>query len=210
MSNCSCNTAKIPLQQFRGRWQNMHIEAVISKWDFGRDIIWRINFDLMMLFAEVKHVLANFSNDKVIYFDYKYLQWTFILLLSRGGQTLILMKVTPYTTTNWFQLQMGNTCFLWIQTRDPSGFGNTAYPVNSPALYLLSNWEISKITCTVGLHMHARHPPRHHYTGQMVSGWVPSTHMQNNWACFVCLSGWEGKVLDSSSSRWCCKRLFLH
>ena len=72
------------------------------------------------------------------------------------------MKVSPYTTTTWFQVRMGNSCFLWIQTLDHSGCGNTAYQVNSPALNLLSHWDMSKRTCPVALHMHARH----HYTGQ--------------------------------------------
>ncbi len=40
----------------------------------------------------------------------------------------------------------------------PSGFSNTAYQVKSPALYM------PKRTCSDALHMHVRHPPRHHYT----------------------------------------------
>ena len=70
----------------------------------------------------------------------------------------------PYTTT---KVQVGNTCFFWIRTLDPCGCGNTAYQVKSPALYLLSRWDMSKRTHSdsVTLHMHARHPSRQQYSG---------------------------------------------
>ena len=75
--------------------------------------------------------------------------FSFILFLSRGEQTFILIKVTPYTTTNWFQVPLGSTCFLWIRTLDPSGCGNTAYQVKSPALEFVVVYGVTflKKTC---------------------------------------------------------------
>ena len=40
---------------------------------------------------------------------------------------------------------------LWIRTPDPCGCRNTAYQVESPALYLLGHWDMSKWTRSVKL-----------------------------------------------------------